>query len=69
MAAGLYRIRGRRDEPYPYGELIARWEWPPWLKLTAYTRDVIETADQVLELYPSVVRERDCRAFDTGASE
>ena len=49
----------------PYSELVARWEWPPWLKLTAYTRENIEATDTLLTLYPSVVPERDCRAFDT----
>ena len=49
----------------PYSELVARWEWPPWLKLTAYTREVIEATDTLLTLYPSTVPERDCRGFDT----
>lgn len=49
----------------PYGETVARWEWPPWLKLTAYTRENIELTDSFLQLYPSIVEERDCRAFDT----
>ena len=49
----------------PYSERVARWEWPPWLKLTAYTRENIEATDTLLQLYPSVVPERDCRAFDT----
>ncbi len=49
----------------PYSELVARWEWPPWLKLTAYTRENIEATDTLLTMYPSVVPERDCRAFDT----
>jgi hypothetical protein len=49
----------------PYSELVARWEWPPWLKLTAYGRDNIEAADTFLQLFPSTVPERDCRAFDT----
>ncbi len=49
--------------PPPYSELVARWEWPPWLKLTAFGKDNIETADAFLTLFPSVVLERDCRAF------
>jgi hypothetical protein len=49
----------------PYSELVARWEWPPWLKLTAYTREVIEATDTLLQLYPSIVPERDCQAFET----
>ena len=48
----------------PYSQNVARWEWPPWLKLTAYTRENIETTDTLLVLYPSVVEERDCRTFD-----
>jgi hypothetical protein len=49
----------------PYSELVARWEWPPWLKLTAYTRANIEATDTLLLLYPSIVPERECKAFDT----
>ena len=49
----------------PYSELVARWEWPPWLKLTAYTRENIEATDTLLTMYPSIVPERDCQAFDT----
>lgn len=48
-----------------YSELVARWEWPPWLLLTGYTREKLEAADTLLTLYPSVVPERDCRFFDT----
>jgi hypothetical protein len=51
-------------EPMPYGELVARWEWPPWLKLTGYTAEGIESSDALLTLFPSVVSERDCRGFD-----
>ena len=47
----------------PYSEQAARWEWPPWLKLTAYAN--IEEIDAGLVLLPSVVPERDCRFFDT----
>ena len=57
-----YSVEG---DPMPYSELVARWEWPPWLKLTAYTRENIEATDTLLTLYPSVVKERDCRGFDT----
>jgi hypothetical protein len=49
----------------PYSEFIARWEWPPWLKLTAFTRENIELTDTFLQLYPSIVTDRDCRFFDT----
>tara|TARA_Y100001968_G_scaffold322424_1_gene358497 strand:- start:596 stop:1378 length:783 start_codon:yes stop_codon:yes gene_type:complete len=48
-----------------YSERVARWEWPPWLKLTAYTRDNILATDTLLQLYPSTVLERDCRFFTT----
>lgn len=47
-----------------YSELVARWEWPPWLKLTGYTREQMVAGDALLALLPSVVKERDCRAFD-----
>ena len=49
----------------PYSEMVIRWEWPPWLKLTAFTRENIETTDTFLALYPSIVEERTCLAFDT----
>jgi hypothetical protein len=48
-----------------YSELVARWEWPPWLKLTAFGLENILATDSLLRLYPSTVSERDCRAFDT----
>ena len=48
-----------------YSELVARWEWPPWLLLTGYGRDdMIETAFALHDVDPSTVPERDCRAFD-----
>lgn len=47
----------------PYGEMVVRWEWPPWLKLTGYTREGIEASDMALRLYPSTIPERDCRFF------
>jgi hypothetical protein len=49
----------------PYSELVARWEWPPWLLLTAFSLSNIELTDTMLQLYPSIVTDRDCRAFDT----
>ena len=48
----------------PYSELVARWEWPPWLLLTAFGAENIEATDTLLLLYPSIVPERDCRFFD-----
>lgn len=53
-----------RDVVPPYSELVARWEWPPWLKLTAFGYDNILATDTLLRLYPSTVPERDCRFFD-----
>ena len=47
-----------------YTERVARWEWPPWLKLTGWTREGIEVSDRLLRAYPSTVEERDCRYFD-----
>ncbi len=48
-----------------YSELVARWEWPPWLLLTGYGRDLTIAVDAVvLAVYPTTtVPERDCRAF------
>ena len=50
-------------EPPPYSELVARWEWPPWLLLTAYGYDNIVNGDMLLQLFPSIVVDRDCRFF------
>jgi len=47
-----------------YSELVARWEWPPWLKLTGFTAENIIKADTLLRIYPSTIPQRDCRAFD-----
>ncbi len=48
-----------------YSPLVARWEWPPWLLLTAIgAEDMIGTADSLRSLDPSTVPERDCRFFD-----
>ena len=48
-----------------YAERVARWEWPPWLLLTGYGRDLIHAVDAgVLAVYPNTtVPTRDCRAF------
>lgn len=49
-----------------YHPLVARWEWPPWLLLTGYTREeMIQTGDTLRDIDPSTVPERDCRFFDT----
>jgi hypothetical protein len=47
-----------------YSELVARWEWPPWLKLTAYGRETIISTDERLKKNsPSMIPVRECRAF------
>lgn len=49
-----------------YSELVARWEWPPWLLLTGYGReDLVATGLALRMIDPSRVPERDCRFFDT----
>jgi hypothetical protein len=49
-----------------YAELVARWEWPPWLLLTGYGREFTLQIDEVvLAAIPgTTVPQRDCRAFD-----
>ncbi len=49
-----------------YAELVARWEWPPWLLLTGYGRDLTEAVDAVVlvAIPDTTVPERDCRVFD-----
>ncbi len=48
-----------------YAETVARWEWPPWLKLTGFGAEAIEAADAiVLAVTPSTIPNRDCRFFD-----
>ena len=47
-----------------YSELVARWEWPPWLLLTGYGKQVmIDTAAILRQGDPSTVPTRDCRYF------
>jgi hypothetical protein len=47
-----------------YGLRVARWEWPPWLKLTGYGREQMISIDRLLvQTTPSTVPQRDCRAF------
>jgi len=49
-----------------YSELVARWEWPPWLLLTGVGRDdMIATAKALKNADPSTVPQRDCRFFET----
>jgi len=54
-----------RDVEPDYSEMVARWEWPPWLLLTGIGRDQLVTGDRLLRLYPSRVPERECLAFGT----
>ncbi len=48
-----------------YSRHVARWEWPPWLKLTGYGRAILIEGDRALTtLDPdTTVPLRDCRAF------
>lgn len=46
-----------------YAETVARWEWPPWLLLTGWGREDMETVDAIIRLIPTTVPDRDCRAF------
>ena len=57
--------RSQPPERVPtYAENVARWEWPPWLLLTGYTRTQMEATDKVVKAQaPAVVSHRDCRAF------
>ena len=48
-----------------YSDLVARWEWPPWLLLTGYERQaMIDASLGLRDLDPSTVPERDCRFFE-----
>ena len=48
-----------------YAELVARWEWPPWLLLTGFGRQtLIDTGKLLKQVDPSTVPLRDCRAFE-----
>lgn len=54
-----------KDSIPTYSERSARWEWPPWLKLTGYGREMLlDTAGVVTGADPSTVPTRDCRFFD-----
>ncbi|MEM9069653.1 MAG: hypothetical protein AAGE52_14160 [Myxococcota bacterium] len=59
-------INEPEDSIPTYHAQVARWEWPPWLKLTGYgAEDMIDTGLALRELDPSTVPERDCRFFET----
>jgi len=48
-----------------YSELVARWEWEPWLLLTGYGRDdMILTGEALKRGDPSTVPLRECKGFD-----
>jgi hypothetical protein len=52
------------DRVPTYSERVARWEWPPWLKLTGYTKAQLEQTDKLVKQFaPAVVSARDCRFF------
>lgn len=54
------------DSTPTYAELVARWEWAPWLKLTGFTREQMESTDKMVKKFaPANVSHRDCRAFAT----
>jgi hypothetical protein len=47
-----------------YSANVARWEWPPWLKLTGYQKLVMIDTDNTLKTAsPSTVPTRNCQAF------
>ncbi len=47
-----------------YSARVARWEWPPWLKLTGYEREQMVAIGELLKQFdPSTVPVRDCMAF------
>jgi hypothetical protein len=47
-----------------YSPLVVRWEWPPWLMLTGFTRFNLIWTDILLKLHPTKYKEIDCRFFD-----
>jgi hypothetical protein len=59
-------ITAPEDAIPDYHAQVARWEWPPWLILTGYGREMMITTNLGLrDIDPSTVPERDCRFFDT----
>jgi hypothetical protein len=58
-------ITADRESIPLYHDQVVRWEWPPWLLLTGYTRDEMNlTANVLRDLDPSTVPIRDCQFFD-----
>ena len=47
-----------------YSDLVIRWEWPPWLKLTGYKRRNLINTDILLKLYPTKYDTIDCQFFE-----
>jgi len=47
-----------------YSDLVVRWEWPPWLFLTGYTRSGLIFSDILLKLNPTSYDLIDCRFFE-----
>lgn len=47
-----------------YAEGVARWEWPPWLKLTGYGREDMEAIDAIIRIIETYVPERECTFFE-----
>ncbi len=49
-----------------YSPLVARYEWPPWLYLTGYKKQVmIDSTKAAVAADPSTVPTRECKAFTT----
>ena len=49
-----------------YSDLVARYEWPPWLYLTGYKKQVmIDSTKAAVAADPSTVPTRQCEAFAT----
>ncbi|MCB9738522.1 MAG: hypothetical protein H6747_04575 [Deltaproteobacteria bacterium] len=47
-----------------YAPQVARWEWPPWLLLTGFSKaTMIQTSKLLKQGDPSTVPVRDCRFF------
>lgn len=47
-----------------YSDLVIRWEWPPWLKLTGFKRRNLINTDILLKLYPTKYDTIDCQFFE-----
>ena len=51
-----------RDSKPKYSSHVIRWEWYPWLYLTAHRRWSLRL-DRILLLYPTKVINRNCKGF------